>query len=101
MTLYEELKAGLNSAIDAREKGIPVRETIVEIPDVKKYGADDVRDIRKKCGLTQGMLARFMGVSVKTVEAWERGVNKPTGPACRLLSFLAEDKVAVVKRGFG
>jgi len=32
-----------------------------------------------------------MGVSVKTVEAWEMGQNKPAGAARRLLSLLQKE----------
>ena len=32
-----------------------------------------------------------MGVSVKTVEAWEAGTNKPIGSARRFLSVLKAD----------
>ena len=33
----------------------------------------------------------YMGVSVKTVEAWEAGRNHPDGPACRLLELTQKD----------
>ena len=32
-----------------------------------------------------------MGVSVKTVEAWEAGRNQPIGSACRLLDLTRTD----------
>ncbi len=37
--------------------------------------------------MTQWMFADFIGVSIKTVEAWECGTRKPTGSA--------KDKVAI------
>ena len=42
--------------------------------------------------MTQNVFANYMGVSVKTVEAWERGTNHPVGPACRLISMLENQK---------
>ena len=42
-----------------------------------------------KAGMTQSVFAAYMGVSKKTVEAWEGGRTHPTGPACRLLHILA------------
>ena len=42
--------------------------------------------------MTQSAFANYMGVSSKTVEAWEKGTNHPTGPACRLIYFLANKK---------
>ncbi|MBR0163278.1 MAG: helix-turn-helix domain-containing protein [Lachnospiraceae bacterium] len=96
MTLYEELTNGLNSAIKAHRSGKKLKATTIRIPELKRYTAKDIKRIRKAAGLTQEMLALFMGVSVKTVEAWERGVNRPTGPACRLFSMLEEETIIIV-----
>ena len=42
-------------------------------------------------GMTQSVFAAYMGVSKKTVEAWEGGRTHPSGPAFRLLEVLASD----------
>ena len=41
--------------------------------------------------MTQVLFAGFMGVSPKTVEAWEAGRNMPDGPARRILAMLKVD----------
>ena len=41
--------------------------------------------------MTQVLFAGLMGVSPKTVEAWEAGRNMPDGPARRILSMLKTD----------
>ena len=33
----------------------------------------EIRDMRKKAGMTQGVLAKMIGVSVMRVSLWERG----------------------------
>ena len=43
--------------------------------------------------MTQHVFADYLGVSPKTVEAWERGRTHPTGPAYSLVSFLALNQV--------
>ena len=48
--------------------------------------------IRNKSGMTQTVFANYMGVSKKTVEAWETGRTHPTGPAYRLLDILEQGK---------
>jgi putative transcriptional regulator len=48
--------------------------------------------IRNKAGMTQAVFANYMGVSKKTVEAWELGRTHPTGPAYRLLDILESGK---------
>ena len=37
------------------------------------------------------IFAEAIGVSVKTIEAWESGRNKPQGPASRFLQLLDQD----------
>ena len=39
--------------------------------------------------MTQSVFAIYMGVSKKTVEAWECGRTHPTGPVFRLLDILS------------
>ena len=45
--------------------------------------------------LTQSLLAKFLCVSKKTVEAWESGRNQPNGPSRRLLELLDSHSVDV------
>ena len=37
---------------------------------------------------TQAVFAAVIGVSTKTVEAWETGTNQPIGPARRMISLI-------------
>ena len=59
------------------------------IMPVKEYSSSEIREIRMKTGMTQSVFASYMGVSKKTVEAWEGGRTHPTGPVFRLLDILA------------
>nr|MBQ4457095.1 helix-turn-helix domain-containing protein [Clostridia bacterium] len=91
-TLFDDLKEGLQEAIDF-EKGNGKAKTVTfMIEPVKKYSNEDIKRIRNKAGMTQSVFANYMGVSPKTVEAWELGRTHPTGPAYRLLDILAENK---------
>ena len=51
----------------------------------------EVQHIRNGTGLSQKLFAGYMGVSVKTVEAWEAGTNHPSGAASRILSMMEMD----------
>ena len=87
-SLFEDLQQGLQEAIDY-EKGTGTAKTVTYlIMPVKEYSREEVRQIRKNAGMTQAVFAGYMGVSKKTVEAWECGRSHPTGPACRLLNIL-------------
>ena len=50
--------------------------------------------IRAKLHLSQGAFAGLMGVSLRTVQDWEQGRRKPSGPAEALL-LIAEQKPEV------
>ncbi len=63
----------------------------MRIEPVKELSGEDVKEIRRTANLTQRTLAEFLGVSTKTVEAWESGRNVPSGPACRILAMIAMD----------
>ncbi len=90
--LFEDLREGLQEAIDF-EKGTGKANTksFMIIP-VTKYTNEQIKSIRNKSGMTQAVFANYMGVSKKTVEAWELGRTHPTGPACRLLDILDQGK---------
>ncbi len=51
--------------------------------------------IRNKTGLSQKLFAGYMGVSDKTVEAWESGKNHPSGAASRILNMMEMDEELV------
>lgn len=91
---YESIMAGLTEAVeDVKEKKLPRR--IVTVLPVKEYHADEVKAIRRKTGLSQKLFAGYMGVSDKTVEAWESGKNHPSGAASRILNMMEMDEELV------
>ena len=59
-----------------------------------------MKKIRKATGMSQKKFASYIGVSDKTVEAWEAGVNKPSGVASRLFSMLEMDNNLIKKFPF-
>jgi len=90
--LFEDLQEGLQEAIEF-EKGIgKARVAAFVIDPVKEYSNKEIRAIRNQAGMSQSVFASYMGVSKKTVEAWENGRTHPTGPACRLITIVSEGK---------
>jgi putative transcriptional regulator len=51
----------------------------------------DVRAIRKATGMTQSEFAAAYEFSVRTVQEWERGAKRPSGPARTLLRAIKGD----------
>ena len=56
-----------------------------------RYSSDEVKQIRRKCGLSQKAFSEAMGMSVRTVQAWERDINTPGGSSARLLDLVNYD----------
>lgn len=52
----------------------------------------DHRERRELPIQAQSVFADVLGVSKKTVEAWESGRNVPSDAACRLLELIGNDK---------
>ena len=85
--------AGLQEAIEdakSKEKKLPRR--VVTVVPVKEYNASEVKKIRNETGRSQKTFASYLGVSRKTVEAWESGINHPSGAASRLLHMMEMDR---------
>ena len=53
--------------------------------------AIDVRAIRRTTGMTQAQFAAAYEFSVRTVQEWERGAKRPSGPARTLLRAIRSD----------
>jgi len=60
------------------------------LPEVKPYSPDAIARLRRKLKLSQAALARFINTSVYTVQKWEQGAKKPSGPALKLLHIIDE-----------
>lgn len=91
MKVYDGIMQGLEEAIAYNEGKIKARTNTISIEPVPNFEASEIKSIRNGLGMTQALFAGFMGVSSKTVEAWEAGRNMPDGPARRILAMLKAD----------
>lgn len=89
-SLGDEMVAGMSAFCDALESGEPIekRFTIRSVSldlHPKPYGPEDVKHVRKMLNASQALLAKFLGVSVKTLRSWEQGIRPVPTIACRYL----------------
>jgi len=89
-TVGEKLIEAMTEFTQALESGEPLRgkltgHTLAIHLTPKRYTAKDVRATRRILGASQSFFARFIGVALGTVRAWEQGRNVPSGAAARLL----------------
>lgn len=99
MSLFDEIKLGLEQAIEYNNGKIKARKTTRSIAPLETFSSDDIKKIRIEAGMTQALFAQYMGVSIKTIEAWESGRNQPEGAARRLLALTRDDPMFPISSG--
>jgi putative transcriptional regulator len=67
-------------------------ENVLRVHTLKEPASP--KEIRARLKLSQAAFAGLMGVSLRTVQDWEQGRRKPSGPALALLR-IAEQKPEV------
>jgi len=91
-SLFESIKQGLTEAIEYERGNIQnVKVDRIIISPLQIHSGDEIKKIRQQQHMTQKLFATALGVSIKTVEAWESGVNTPSGIANRMLELLSQD----------
>ena len=99
MSIFDDIKTGIGQAIEYEKGTLKAKTTTITISPVDTFTPGEIKEIRNNTGLTQVLFAKYMGVSVKTVEAWESGRNHPEGTAYRLLSLTRNDPAFPLKAG--
>lgn len=87
--LFKSLKKGLKEALAHTEGKITLKSEFIEIPEPPiQYTAADIKRIREEGHYSQGIFAKILNVSVKTVQSWESGIRAPSHAALRLLEII-------------
>ena len=89
-TIADEIVQSLSEFADALEAGDELGEQFTchrVVLDLKPepYTRAMVKKARTVLNVSQSLFARFLGVSVKTIRAWEQGLNLPNPMACRFM----------------
>ncbi|MBX7059761.1 MAG: type II toxin-antitoxin system MqsA family antitoxin [Leptospirales bacterium] len=88
-SVAESILKGLGEAVqyEAGKKSAG-RTVTIKIAPLPKISRQKIKKIRENLHLSQRRFADVLGVSIKTVEAWESGRNKPAGSSIRLLQII-------------
>lgn len=89
--VYDDIMASLNELMDAaqgKETGI-VRH-VRTVKEVDTFSPEQIKKVRTDAKMTQKMFAACLGVSAKSVEAWEGGRSRPDGAARRLIGLMRD-----------
>ena len=87
MDFFNEMMNGLTEAL-AVSKGQAAADTFTR---KRSLPAVDVSQTRNALHMTQKSFAEMLGVSCRTVEAWEAGRSSPTPTAKKLIYLINED----------
>lgn len=88
--MFKGLKQGLEEMVAHRKGKMTLRSEHIEIPvPPSAYTPNEIVKIRKKLGYSQALFAKFLNVSIKTVQAWESGDRIPSPHFSHILGKLA------------
>lgn len=62
-----------------------------------RLGATDIQAIRRAANLSQPRFAKLIGVNLRTLQNWEQGRTRPTGPARALLKIVASNPKSAIE----
>lgn len=86
---FKGLKDGLEEALAYTEGKVTLKSELFEIPEPPiKYKSNDIKRIRESGHYSQGIFAKVLNVSIKTVQSWESGARVPSHSALRLLEII-------------
>jgi len=91
--LEKGIYKGLKQALEfekGRQASRLSKDTVSVVP-VDNFTAKDVQSLRRQNEMSQSVFAKIIGVSTKTVIAWESGFRKPTGAYARILQIITHD----------
>lgn len=89
---FNKIMRGLEEVKAYKEGKIELKTTKVIVEPVPKWEAQKVRALRQELKVSQSIFGVVLGVSKKTVEAWESGKNIPSGSASRLMEVISNEK---------
>jgi len=86
--LFDDFMQGMAEIMEHEQGKRKLRVDKVVLKALDDFSAHEIKNIRCKMAMSQNLFASIIGVSAKTVEAWEAGRNKPSGASIRMLQLL-------------
>jgi putative transcriptional regulator len=63
------------------------------LPQVRELSPKQIRALRARARMSQAVFAAFLNTSVSTVQKWEIGEKRPSGPSLKLLNVIDQKGV--------
>ena len=94
----QETIAGLHKSGLITKKSMEEFEALRNL-DVKPMTASRIKRLRVKTRLSQAVFAVAINTSLSTIQKWEAGDKKPSGPSLKLLSLIERKGLEIVLQG--
>lgn len=90
------------TAMGLHKAGIMNIQTLREfdalcLKPVKKLAPQKIKAIRVKNKVSQAVFAAYINTSVSTIQKWEMGKKKPSGPALKLLNIIEQKGLSSIE----
>ena len=92
----QEVKQGVGAMPTEKTDIRALRRARVAVPDRVQISAEDVRAIRESSGVSQAVLARYLGTSISAITQWEQGLRTPSGATATLLNLIKRKGLEVL-----
>jgi putative transcriptional regulator len=69
---------------------------VLSVPPVRALSARQIRAIPARTRMSQAMFAAVLNTSTSTVQKWEIGAKRPSGPSLKLLNVIETKGVDVL-----
>ena len=88
--LLQEMRETVRGFVRA---GVSDKQTLEEfdaltLPPVRELSPRQIRALRKRSRMSQAVFAAVLNTSVSTVQKWEIGEKRPSGPSLKLLDVI-------------
>lgn len=66
------------------------------LPSVQDLSPREIRALRQRNGMSQAVFAALLNTSISTIQKWEIGEKRPSGPSLKLLDMVRRKGIEVV-----
>lgn len=89
------------NAADLHEAGLMDKKTMKKfdklcLTPVPTFTPDEIKAIREEARVSQTVFAHYLNVRKNIISEWERGVQKPSGAAFKLLSLVQTKGIEIL-----
>jgi putative transcriptional regulator len=91
-----------DTAQDLRELGLFIDKRVMRecnalrVGPIPDYSGEQIRDLRKRYGLSRLEMAALFNTESSTIGTWEAGKRRPYGPSLKLLSIFDRQGIDVL-----